>query len=189
MRERQPQRGCVKKRYGNDDATPLGLAPWCSTTQGSGYAATEGLCYAAPSGQEESRIESIAFSRFGCGSAALCIPTQSMGTREKTRENETKCRSLVLCGRQHSVGVVSVTGRWRQALASVLIKQNRILDDAAQFSENFLLVLSMAATIKQSGTTANVTPVSLGPLHDLRVPRAFIHDVESWMAFLTAFCC
>nr|VFJ48917.1 MAG: hypothetical protein BECKDK2373C_GA0170839_102324 [Candidatus Kentron sp. DK] len=27
MRERQPQRGCVKKRHGNNDATPLGLFP------------------------------------------------------------------------------------------------------------------------------------------------------------------
>nr|VFJ69049.1 MAG: hypothetical protein BECKDK2373C_GA0170839_12042 [Candidatus Kentron sp. DK] len=25
MRERQPQRGCVEKRRGNNDATPLGL--------------------------------------------------------------------------------------------------------------------------------------------------------------------
>ena len=58
MRESQPQRGCVKKRHGNDDATPLGLAPWCSTTQGSGLRPQPWAIFRSPFGAKEHTLPS-----------------------------------------------------------------------------------------------------------------------------------
>ena len=80
MRERQPQRGCVKKRRGNDDATPLGLFPARVFPRVAGFARNRRSMLRSPFGAKKIQVEPLSLSRFGCGSAALCNPSATLDT-------------------------------------------------------------------------------------------------------------
>jgi hypothetical protein len=76
--------------------------------------------------------------------------------------------------------------RGGKLLAVVLIDVDRLIDDLAKFGKNNLGIRSVAAAIKQFGTTANEALILIGPFHQLYILIALSHRFESSIASFTA---
>ena len=64
----------------------------------------------------------------------------------------------------------SLAHRWAPEAASRLAgERNRLFDDLAQFGKYGLLVIAVASTVEQAGTTADKAPVFVRPLDNLQV--------------------
>jgi hypothetical protein len=77
--------------------------------------------------------------------------------------------------------------RRRQGPAVNAVQLDYFFHDVAQFPEDFLFVVAMAATSHKSGGAPNVALIDLRPFDDFDIACALSHCFESSIAFRTFF--
>jgi hypothetical protein len=84
------------------------------------------------------------------------------------------------------VGPIVTGGYWWQRPLFHVVQLDSLFDNLTKLGKHGLLVIAMAAAIKQSGTATDKAMVFIGPFDNFDVSGRHIHDLDSSIALLTA---